>query len=161
MKRPVFTLSIFGSAVATALLTIGALSQVATTVNAQKAPTPGCQNLPSESQLKQLLVQAQNVNKPIGGLFNGERMWGAIVNRDGACQYETRSAGLFDSRKLGQRWQRSLCTESIAISQPLSTLSRDPPISLDHRSIYAGEFTFNPNLTVIKHFFFPDRHGAF
>ena len=90
MKRPVFTLSIFATRVAAALLTLGALSQVATTANAQKAPLPGCQNLPSESQLKQFLVQAQNVNKLIGGLFNGERMWGAVVNRDGAiCSFAT------------------------------------------------------------------------
>ena len=61
-----------------------------TTANAQKATAPGCQNLPSESQLRQLLVQAQNVNKPIGGLFEGTRMWAAVVNRDGAvCAFNT------------------------------------------------------------------------
>lgn len=90
MKRPAFTLSINATAVAAALLTLGTLFQLATTVNAQKAPSPSCQNLPTESQLRQLLVQAQNVNKPIGGLFNGERMWGAVVNRDGAiCSFTT------------------------------------------------------------------------
>src|SRR4029453_17884939 len=61
-----------------------------TTANAQKAITPGCQNLPSESQLRQLLVQAANVKKPIGGLFEGTLMWAAVVNRDGAvCAYNT------------------------------------------------------------------------
>ena len=45
------------------------------TANAQKLSSASCQNLPSESQLRQLLVQAQNVNKPIGGLFDGMRMW--------------------------------------------------------------------------------------
>jgi uncharacterized protein GlcG (DUF336 family) len=61
-----------------------------TTANAQKLSTAGCQNLPSESQLRQLLVQAQNVNKPIGGLFEGTLMWAAVVNRDGAvCAYNT------------------------------------------------------------------------
>jgi uncharacterized protein GlcG (DUF336 family) len=61
-----------------------------TTANAQKTSAPGCQNLPSESQLRQLLVQAQNVNKPIGGLFEGTLMWAAVVNRDGAvCAYNT------------------------------------------------------------------------
>jgi uncharacterized protein GlcG (DUF336 family) len=58
--------------------------------NAQKQSAAGCQNLPSESQLRQLLVQAQDVNKPIGGLFNGTRMWAAVVNRDGAvCAFNT------------------------------------------------------------------------
>jgi uncharacterized protein GlcG (DUF336 family) len=61
-----------------------------TTANAQKTSALGCQNLPSESQLRQLLVQAQNVNKPIGGLFEGTLMWAAVVNRDGAvCAYNT------------------------------------------------------------------------
>src|SRR3982750_257953 len=61
-----------------------------TTANAQKATTSSCQNVPSESQLRQLLVQAQNLNKPIGGLFEGVRMWAAVVNRDGSvCPYNT------------------------------------------------------------------------
>src|SRR5262245_47541303 len=61
-----------------------------TTANAQKAISAGCQNLPSAAQLRQLLVQAQNVNKPIGGLFEGTRMWAAVVNRDGEiCAYNT------------------------------------------------------------------------
>lgn len=63
---------------------------IVTTANAQKVSGAGCQNLPSESQLRQLLVQAQNVNKPIGGLFDGAKMWAAVVNRDGAvCAYTT------------------------------------------------------------------------
>lgn len=61
-----------------------------TTASAQKVSGGGCQNLPSESQLRQLLAQAQNVNKPVGGLFEGTRMWAAVVNRDGAvCAYAT------------------------------------------------------------------------
>ena len=77
MKR---TLSKFITAAAVLALTI-------TTANAQKA---SCQNLPSESQLRQLLVQAQSVNKPIGGLFEGQKMWAAVVNRDGAiCSFAT------------------------------------------------------------------------
>src|SRR5215510_13850819 len=61
---------------------------VAATTNAQNAAN--CQNLPSESQLRQLLVQAQEVNKPIGGLFQGTKMWAAVVNRDGAvCAFST------------------------------------------------------------------------
>ena len=42
-----------------------------------------CSGLPSAAQLKTLLVAAQNVQKPIGGLFEGTRMWGAVVNRNG------------------------------------------------------------------------------
>jgi uncharacterized protein GlcG (DUF336 family) len=58
-------------------------------LTAQAAPA-GCQNLPSETQLRQLLIQAQTVNTPIGGLFQGTRMWGAVVNRDGEiCAYTT------------------------------------------------------------------------
>jgi uncharacterized protein GlcG (DUF336 family) len=61
-----------------------------TTASAQKVAAAGCQNLPSESQLRQLLVQAQDVNKPIGGLFEGKKMWGAVVTRDGAvCAFST------------------------------------------------------------------------
>jgi len=73
------------------LFTAAALVAVAATVtNAQKASASGCQNLPSESQLRQLLVQAQEVNKPIGGLFQGTKMWAAVVNRDGAvCAFST------------------------------------------------------------------------
>jgi len=70
MKRPTLTLSIFATAVGAALLTLGTLSQLPTKVNVQKAPTPGCQNLPTE--FRQLLLLAENVNKPIGCLFNGE-----------------------------------------------------------------------------------------
>jgi uncharacterized protein GlcG (DUF336 family) len=40
-----------------------------------------CKGLPSKSALVSKLVAAAGPN--IGGLFNGARMWGAIVNRDG------------------------------------------------------------------------------
>jgi uncharacterized protein GlcG (DUF336 family) len=64
-----------------------------TTAYAQKPNATGCHNLPSESQLRQLLIQAQDVNKPIGGLFEGTRMWAAVVNRDGAiCAFNTSTA---------------------------------------------------------------------
>jgi uncharacterized protein GlcG (DUF336 family) len=65
-----------------------AMSQVA----GPNAQTNGgaCQSLPSALQLRQFLIQAQNVNKPIGGLFEGTRMWGAVVDRDGeVCAYAT------------------------------------------------------------------------
>jgi uncharacterized protein GlcG (DUF336 family) len=72
-----------------AMAALAALPQLETTANAER-PAGNCQNLPSAAQLRQLLVQAQNVNKPIGGLFQGERMWAAVVNRDGeVCAYAT------------------------------------------------------------------------
>src|SRR5438046_9222569 len=45
-----------------------------------------CKNLPSDAQLKALLIAAQagSPNSPgeAGGIFHGTKMWGAIVNRD-------------------------------------------------------------------------------
>lgn len=88
MKR---TLSFVVTAAAVlALAALTAFPDLASTATAEKSPAPGYENLPSESQLRQLLVQAQNVNKPIGGLFQGTRMWGAVVNRNGqVCAYNT------------------------------------------------------------------------
>ena len=85
------TLSMVAAAAgALALAAVTALPQKAAQANAGKSGAGGCQNLPSEAQLRQLLVSAQNVNKPIGGLFEGTRMWGAVVNRDGElCAYTT------------------------------------------------------------------------
>src|SRR5436190_24363820 len=40
-----------------------------------------CSGLPSESDLKAKLVAAAGPD--IGGLFNGSRMWAALVNREG------------------------------------------------------------------------------
>src|SRR4030095_12708439 len=60
------------------------------TAPAHAAKPANCQNLLSAAELRQFLIQAQDVNKPIGGLFEGRRMWGAIVNRDGeVCAYIT------------------------------------------------------------------------
>src|SRR5207253_2342235 len=68
------------SAIATLLLAI----VTGSTAHAQG----NCQNLPNDSQLKALLVAAQ-AGSPAspgdaGGIFHGKKMWGAIVNRDGA-----------------------------------------------------------------------------
>jgi uncharacterized protein GlcG (DUF336 family) len=72
-----------------ALGTIAALtfSNSRTTI---ASPPSNCQNLPNESQLKAFLIAAPNSGGTVGGLFNGTRMWGAIVNRDGEiCTYTT------------------------------------------------------------------------
>jgi uncharacterized protein GlcG (DUF336 family) len=45
--------------------------------------SPNCGGLPSSADLRQLLKQAAQTDTPIGGLFEGTRMWGAVVNRNG------------------------------------------------------------------------------
>jgi uncharacterized protein GlcG (DUF336 family) len=48
-----------------------------------------CQGLPDEEDLQKAMKEAA-ASHPIGGLFNGTRMWGAVVNRDGEiCAYVT------------------------------------------------------------------------
>lgn len=87
MKRALSLL--VAGAVTLVCAALTASSQTAAPANAS-AHAAGCQSLPSAAQLRQLLVQAQNVNKPIGGLFEGTRMWGAVVNRNGeVCAYTT------------------------------------------------------------------------
>jgi uncharacterized protein GlcG (DUF336 family) len=44
---------------------------------------PNCEGLPSSSELRKLLNDAAQTDKPIGGLFEGTRMWAAVVNRNG------------------------------------------------------------------------------
>ena len=47
-----------------------------------------CNGLPTESEIKQFLVEAASPDA--GGLFFGMRMWGAVVNRDGEiCAFAT------------------------------------------------------------------------
>src|SRR5436190_23635385 len=54
-----------------------------------------CQGLPTAAQLKTHLRNAATMIGPpiggtVGGLFNGTRMWAAVVNRDGEiCAYAT------------------------------------------------------------------------
>jgi uncharacterized protein GlcG (DUF336 family) len=57
-----------------------------------------CKDLPTASQLRQYLNNLANASPVvagpnpnlIGGLFNGSRMWAAVVNRDGeVCAYNT------------------------------------------------------------------------
>src|SRR5207245_8467285 len=44
--------------------------------------------LPSPAELRGLLRAAASAPGTVGGLFNGTRMWGAVVNRDGElCSY--------------------------------------------------------------------------
>jgi uncharacterized protein GlcG (DUF336 family) len=49
-----------------------------------------CNGLPSAGQLKALLGQAVTSDGTAGGLFNGTRMWAAVVNRSGTiCAFAT------------------------------------------------------------------------
>jgi uncharacterized protein GlcG (DUF336 family) len=55
-----------------------------------------CSNVPTASQLRQYLKTASVTQTPIGGLFEGTRMWAAVVNRDGelcAVAFSTDQAG--------------------------------------------------------------------
>ena len=53
------------------------------------AASANCQGLPDEGELQRAMQEAA-ASHPIGGLFNGARMWGAVVNRDGEiCAYVT------------------------------------------------------------------------
>ena len=64
--------------------------------NSSLADKPNnCQGLPDDNQLRALLILAQTSGGPgaVGGLFNGTRMWGAVVNRNGEiCSYITSTA---------------------------------------------------------------------
>ncbi len=54
-----------------------------------------CDALPKDTQLQALLAKAPTIVVPpiggtVGGLFNGTRMWGAVVDRDGTlCAFVT------------------------------------------------------------------------
>ena len=52
-----------------------------------------CRGLPTASDLKKFLAAAPAAGGDAGGLFHGERMWAAVVNRAGEiCSYTTSTA---------------------------------------------------------------------
>jgi uncharacterized protein GlcG (DUF336 family) len=54
---------------------------------------PDCAGLPTAVQLKSMLAAAPNTGGDAGGLFSGQRMWGAVVNRSGElCAVATSTA---------------------------------------------------------------------
>jgi len=65
MKRYAYFLCIFGG--------LGVLPVLA----------DNCVNVPTATQLRQYVKAAATTQTPIGGLFEGTRMWVAVVNRDG------------------------------------------------------------------------------
>ncbi len=66
-------------------ITVAAL---ATAVSASGDDNTNCRGLPTTAQLRQWMRASAGAG--IGGLFSGERMWAAVVNRDGElCSYVT------------------------------------------------------------------------
>ena len=63
------------------LLLSCALLLIPATVRASNGPD--CSGLPTVGQLKTLLASAPTTGGSAGGLFLGQRMWGAVVNRNG------------------------------------------------------------------------------
>ncbi|MGB2715075.1 MAG: heme-binding protein [Vicinamibacterales bacterium] len=64
-------------------------------VEAQATRSTSCPGLPGDHALTGFLNAAPAAGGDAGGLFHGQRMWGAIVNRDGEiCSYATSTADL-------------------------------------------------------------------
>lgn len=87
--RRVLSKVLFAAAVVTCTLLV---LRVTATVDARTDSSNrwDCRGLPSAGALKKFLVSAPAVGGTVGGLFNGERMWGAVVSRAGEiCAYAT------------------------------------------------------------------------
>jgi uncharacterized protein GlcG (DUF336 family) len=79
------------------LVTLGGmlLAPVAAPVVRAQSGGVNCRSVPTASQLKALLNEAAKVENGgiVGGLFQGTRMWAAVVNRAGeVCSYATSTA---------------------------------------------------------------------
>lgn len=62
-------------------------------VSADDDRRANCRGLPTATQLSQLLIDAAAAPGTVGGLFQGTRMWGAVVNRGGEiCSFATSTA---------------------------------------------------------------------
>ncbi|MBM3925797.1 MAG: heme-binding protein [SAR202 cluster bacterium] len=71
------------------LMVVAGLAVVAMAATSA-ASSSKCKDLPSEAQLKAHLQAAPAAGGSAGGLFEGERMWGAVVNRAGElCAFTT------------------------------------------------------------------------
>ena len=69
-----------------------AIAIIATTSGTASA-APTCKDLPSASEITAALVAAAAAPGTVGGLFDGTRMWGAVVNRNGEhCAAATSTA---------------------------------------------------------------------
>jgi len=106
----------------------------ATTVMAAK----DCGGLPTEGQLRSALIAAYNpaspnpalggLAGPVGGIYRGTRMWGAIVNRDG-----------------------EICTRATSTSDPTQVWPGSQAIA-KAKAYTANAFSLddNPNLTALS-----------
>ncbi len=69
------------------------LCLLSVTASAQHSDKANCKDLPGKQQLREAMRNAAENYGTIGGLFQGTRMWGAIVNRDGqVCTLATTTA---------------------------------------------------------------------
>jgi len=72
---------------------LSALVAAALLRSAPAAAAGQCQDLPSTKALRNALVAAPSAGGSAGGIFDGTRMWAAVVNRDGElCSYVTSTA---------------------------------------------------------------------
>ena len=91
MKRTLFS----GLAAVGLALAVIAYLPGATPSTVVAAGTTNCSTVPNAAQLKEYLNAAPGmtggaIGGTVGGLFNGARMWAAVVNRDGeVCAYAT------------------------------------------------------------------------
>jgi len=86
---------LLGLSTATVLAVVSAIGYaVALHVSPLSAAAAGrCNGLPNEAALKGFLAAAPSTGGDAGGLFHGERMWAAVVNRDGEyCAAATSTA---------------------------------------------------------------------
>src|SRR4030095_6602170 len=81
-----------------------------------------CVGLPSESDLKSALIAS--AGNHAGGLFEGTRMWAAVVNRDGEiCGYVTSTADPTQVWPGSQAIAKSKAYTANAFSLDVSALS--------------------------------------
>jgi uncharacterized protein GlcG (DUF336 family) len=83
-----------GLTLAAGLIMVGVVASFLVPGRAVSAAAQGkCQGLPDQAALNGYLIAAPAAGGDAGGLFHGERMWGAVVNRDGEiCSYTTSTA---------------------------------------------------------------------
>jgi uncharacterized protein GlcG (DUF336 family) len=86
---------ILSAAFAACLIAVAVVAVRSTTARADddSRARADCRALPDASTLRQLLQAAPDEGGQAGGLFEGRRMWGAVVNRNGELCAFTTSTG--------------------------------------------------------------------
>ena len=98
MSRRLVSGSLFVCLVAATAVFVTRSTQVVDAHGSFHNDNADCRGLPTSPQLRTLLVNAAALTAPplggdVGGLFKGERMWAAVVNRAGElCAYNTSTA---------------------------------------------------------------------